>query len=81
VIVVLETAGEDVRDIAARERCQRGEDVVRVPNPDETSVALDRGLSSPTLRNVFKGDSNTENDATCAMQVFMSRMLLDLESV
>jgi hypothetical protein len=54
VIVVLKTAGEDARDIAARERCQRGEDVVRVYNQDETSVVLNRGLLSSTLRNVFK---------------------------
>ena len=65
MIVVLETAGEDVRDIAARERCQRGEDVVRVYNQDETSVALDRGLLSPTLRNVFKGGVHQPHASPC----------------
>jgi hypothetical protein len=37
----LESAGEDVRGSAARERCQRGDDVVRVYSQDETSVALE----------------------------------------
>jgi hypothetical protein len=50
----LESAGEDDHDSAARERCQRGDDVVWVYSQAEASVALDR-LLSPTLRNVFKG--------------------------
>jgi hypothetical protein len=38
---VLETAVEDIRDIAAREPKQRDEDIVRVPTAEEAAAGLD----------------------------------------
>jgi len=49
------TARADAGDDGMRQGCRRGEDVVRLCNQDETSVVLDQGLLSQTLRNVFKG--------------------------